>query len=139
MSVVRCGACKQYLKREDAVRNGVQSFHEECVAAAYKKVQTKKRKANTPDELRDSVLRIDGKCRFCGVRDDRPLHVHHVFYRSEQGPHEQSNLLSLHLGCHDEVHSDKRRYQRLCLGVIWLRSFGDKQITVKKLERMLDE
>lgn len=136
MSVVRCGVCKNYIKKEDAVRTNLQSFCEGCVTTAQKRPVSKKRKANTPDELRDSVLRLDGKCRFCGVRDDRPLHVHHVYYRSEQGPHEQSNLVSLHMGCHDEVHANKAKYQRLCLGVIWLRSFGDKHVTVKKLERM---
>jgi 5-methylcytosine-specific restriction endonuclease McrA len=138
MSVVKCGACKKYLPKEEAVRNGVQSFHPGCTADAYKKSRPKKRKANTPDDLRSSVLLLDGhRCRFCGVRRDGSLHVHHVFYRSQQGPHEQSNLISLCDECHDTVHSDKKRYQRLCLGVIWLRSMGDKRITIPRLEREL--
>lgn len=140
MPVVRCGACRQYLPRDEAVRNGVQSFHEDCVGAAYTHARPKPtKKKGVPSDLRDSVIRLDGgRCRFCGVRGDGDLHVHHVYYRSQGGPHEQSNLLSLCLGCHDTVHSNKGRYQRLCLGVIWLRAMGDKQMTVPRLEKMLD-
>jgi len=93
-----------------------------------------------PDGLRDSVVRLDGsRCRCCGSGRNGALHVHHVMYRSQGGPHEQSNLITLCVDCHMVVHSDKRRYQPLCLGVIWLRSFGDKQVTVRSLERKLSE
>jgi hypothetical protein len=142
MPKVRCASCKQYVDRDDAIRTGVQSFCKACgPVSAYVKRSSPKRskKKDTPDELRRRVMELDGnRCRFCG--GGRLLHVHHVVYRSQQGPHEQSNLVTLCLSCHDEVHSDKKRYQSLCLGLIWLRSvYGDKQMLIPRLERILHD
>lgn len=142
MPKVKCAGCGEYLERDEAVRNGVQSFHpEHMYSSAPSRPKPRKKKPGVTNDLRSTVLRLDGGCcRFCGVWGGESLHVHHVIYRSQGGPHEQSNLLSLCVGCHSEVHSDKRRFQRLCLGVIWLRSVnGDKRITVPRLERMLNE
>ena len=57
-------------------------------------------------ELCRVVLGRDGwKCRHCGLR--QMLHVHHVQYRSEMGPDESWNLLTLCSYCHEEVHAYK--------------------------------
>lgn len=139
MSKVRCLTCKNYVDKEDATKIGLSHVCSRCgILSTYNRNQPKKKKADIPDALRSKILRLDKKkCRFC--RSSSSLHLHHVIYRSEGGLHQESNLLTLCLSCHDIVHSDKRRYQRLCLGVIWLRAFGDRQITVPRLEKRLDE
>lgn len=44
------------------------------------------------------------KCRSCGSRN--ALHVHHIQFRSQQGPDEAYNLIVLCSSCHDGVHKD---------------------------------
>lgn len=52
-----------------------------------------------------SILRRDGwKCRSCFMRNN--LHVHHIIFRSQQGPDEEWNLITLCNSCHDGVHKD---------------------------------
>lgn len=110
-----------------------------------KKITRGKNRTNTPPWLRKQVLKIDNRCRFCGTQQN--LCVHHVYYRSqkcpylvepEDWPHLQSNLLTLCMDCHTIVHSNKRLYQPLCLGVIWLRSFGDHAVTIPALKKRLE-
>ena len=61
-----------------------------------------------PDQyalLVKQVLSRDGyKCRSCGSRNS--LHIHHIIFRSQQGPDEMWNLLALCSACHDGVHKD---------------------------------
>jgi HNH endonuclease len=55
-----------------------------------------------------SVLERDGwRCRNtqCGMRNN--LHVHHIIFRSELGPDESWNLVTLCSDCHDAVHAYK--------------------------------
>lgn len=47
-------------------------------------------------------------CRLCG---NVGVHAHHVRYRSEGGSHDERNLITLCLACHDVVHSDKGRWK----------------------------
>jgi hypothetical protein len=50
------------------------------------------------------VLRRDGwKCRNCGFRAN--LHVHHIWFRSQGGPDDIWNLVTLCNACHDGVHT----------------------------------
>ena len=50
-----------------------------------------------------SILQRDGyKCRSCGMRSN--LHVHHIQFRSQQGPDASWNLITLCSSCHDGVH-----------------------------------
>ena len=52
------------------------------------------------------VLNRDGwKCRSCGMRSG--LHVHHIQFRSQQGPDESWNLIALCSACHRGVHEYK--------------------------------
>ena len=52
-----------------------------------------------------AILQRDGwKCRSCGMRNS--LHVHHIVFRSQQGPDEAWNLITLCNACHDGVHKD---------------------------------
>lgn len=87
---------------------------------------------------RDVFIKDDWKCRFCR-RSSVALQCHHVIYRSEapNAPwlHEASNLITLCSRCHDKVHSDKKRWQSLCLGVVWIREVeGDRWCTIPSLE-----
>ena len=51
------------------------------------------------------VLGRDGwRCRSCGSRNS--LHIHHIIFRSQQGPDEAWNLIALCNSCHDGVHKD---------------------------------
>jgi len=54
-------------------------------------------------ELCHQVLGRDGwACRHCKFRGS--LHVHHIIFRSEGGPDELWNLITLCTWCHDAVH-----------------------------------
>ena len=62
-----------------------------------------------PDQyalLVKQVLSRDGyKCRSCGMRSN--LHVHHIQFRSQQGPDASWNLITLCCACHSGVHEYK--------------------------------
>jgi 5-methylcytosine-specific restriction endonuclease McrA len=50
-----------------------------------------------------SILQRDGyKCCSCGMRSG--LHIHHIIFRSQQGPDEACNLITLCSSCHEAVH-----------------------------------
>jgi len=63
----------------------------------------------SPEEYKALCKRVWGRdgwrCRRCGLRDH--LHCHHVQFRSQGGPDESWNLLSLCSECHDAVHNYK--------------------------------
>lgn len=42
------------------------------------------------------------RCRVCGVAQN--LHVHHILFRSQGGPDEDWNLITLCSSCHDVAH-----------------------------------
>lgn len=53
--------------------------------------------------LCQEILNRDGwKCRYCGFRNN--LHVHHIIFRSDNGPDESWNLITLCSSCHNGVH-----------------------------------
>jgi len=55
--------------------------------------------------LCSAVLYRDGwKCRYCGLRNN--LTVHHIIFRSDGGPDESWNLITLCNSCHNGVHVD---------------------------------
>lgn len=140
----KCGGCKGYFPMEQTIRqNGVQRFcSEEC---AYPKVtapkpmtpnKPKKKKPGVSTEVREAVLKRDkNRCRFCGTKNG--LHVHHVFYRSQGGEHVEHNLITVCYRHHDLIHSDKKRFQPLCLGVLWLSIVEARHMTIPRLERLL--
>lgn len=86
-----------------------------------------------PPGLRDEVLERDNRrCRFCG--GNRNLNAHHIDYRSQGGLHEAWNLIMLCDDCHMTVHSNKRRFQPLLRGYIWLVYVEGKQWMVPRIE-----
>ena len=54
-------------------------------------------------ELCRQVMERDHwKCQVCGSRNN--LQVHHQQLRSQQGPDEESNLITLCASCHEGLH-----------------------------------
>lgn len=155
---VKCGNCKKYIERDTSVHAGINYFCDaDCLSgkrmATAKKVSEKrkmdlgsthktKKQRRISRTKRDSndVFERDGfRCRYCGGRNN--LIVHHVIYRSEirnrQWKDELSNLLTLcNEPCHlSIIHSNKKKYQPLCLQIIWLREInGDKTTLIKDIE-----
>jgi hypothetical protein len=136
---VRCSYCKKYVLRDDAVRVGILAFCSDEHRQNYRfeqqrKQQVKNRKHQINPDLRQSVINADGGCcRFCGTTSN--LHVHHVKYRSEGGKDESNNLITLCVDHHGTVHSDKKRYQKLCLSIIEIReNYGFIRISIPAFE-----
>jgi hypothetical protein len=92
----RCGVCGEFWEH--------QSHKEEH-----------RRVVHPPNRSRKQGIRErDGKrCRFCGTT--KALHTHHIIYRSERGSNAEENLITLCLGHHDKVHSNKRHWQPVLL------------------------
>jgi 5-methylcytosine-specific restriction endonuclease McrA len=152
MSKRRCKHCREYFDRDGMVIRGMSAYcsNEHLVAdlnsVKYKSTISKRRNADLSSADREAIFRLDGhRCRYCG-KHSRNLAVHHIYYRSEakhepwlNQPH---NLITLcNYPCHlDIVHGNKRRYQALCLQVVWLRMLkNDKETTIAMLERQLNE
>lgn len=147
MPKVRCGGCKSYVNHENIYRkSGVMSV---CSPQCLTQVRTSRRqvKLQTP-KLRDRgdittamrkevLLRDRNSCRYCGT--NRDLQVHHIHYRSSGGPGENWNLLTLCGVHHQLVHSDKKVFLPLCLGVVWMSYMGPhRQITIPQLKRWVE-
>lgn len=119
------------------IQVGLSVFHsKECFWNKSKPKPLKRQKMAT--SLRDEVLALDRhSCRFCGTKRSK-LDVHHVIYRSGGGKDVRHNLLTLCSVCHDVVHSDRKRWQPLCLGVVWLRDVEGRHVDVPGLEKLLE-
>lgn len=63
--------------------------------------------------------------------------MHHVLYRSQQGPDHHSNLVTLCTTCHMRAHGNKRHWQPVLLGLIWLHYAEGRYMTVPEAERRL--
>lgn len=115
------------------LQSAVQAF---CTYECLKKKAPKTSSApqQIPQGLRKQIKKRDNhRCKYCGVPDHRRgrLSLHHVRYRSEGGPNTKENLITLCHECHAEVHTDKKRYQKLLLKVVDLANNG---ISVDVLE-----
>ncbi len=78
-----------------------------------------------PVAVRKRVRRRDGeRCRWCGSSSG--LEVHHILYRSELGPHEDRNLITLCNQHHALAHSSKSTYQPVLIET--LRLFYDEKV-----------
>lgn len=130
MSRFRCVNCGGFFDVSEVYRsmNGMsrvcseQCFNEKLRKKKSVKKSSVSRKVSTPvpPEVRREVMDRDGRvCRFCG--GSLFLHVHHISYRSEGGPHEVWNLIVLCDTCHAKVHGNKHRWQPVLRAYIWLR------------------
>jgi len=149
LSKVRCKGCKQYVERDSALRIGLSSYCDrDCLYSTQTKKPKQSKKVSTvnreplSEELRNYVLTKDrNRCRLCGKTNS--LAVHHVIYRSDKRnkrwQDQASNLITLCIECHIPIiHNNKKRWQKVCLGIIWLREVeGDRYTTIYKLEERL--
>lgn len=146
---VRCLSCKEYVPKEQARQVGLSYVcGDDCKADLRARTIVRQRTArgtgserrtdgHTPAPVRQAVLERDAyRCRFCGQANNH-LHVHHIVYRSQGGPHEGWNLITLCDEHHALVHSNKRRYMPLLRAVIWTTYVDKKKLLVPQLERML--
>lgn len=71
-----------------------------------------------PGSVRDHVRnRDENRCQWCGALDE--LQIHHVRYRSEGGPDNKRNLITLCAEHHQLAHSNKKKYQPVLLLWLW--------------------
>ena len=125
MSTVRCQGCRQYTDKEGCVPFGLGwCCDENC---RWQAVEKRRRRSSQPHDTRRTqivhrpnrdikaeIRERDGRrCRFCGTT--KALHVHHIRYRSEQGSNTPENLITLCMGHHDRVHSNKRHWQPILI------------------------
>lgn len=149
-SKFRCAGCREFKpmleRRRIGTNQGVCS--DECarIVMGKRPLQPARssgaappaaRRDDPPTAVRMRVITRDGaRCRFCGLR--RGDHLHHINYRSEGVDHQEHNLISLCHECHDRVHSNKRVWKPLLLGVIWL-TYQRRPVTVLALQRRLED
>lgn len=150
---MKCKSCGTKLDKDEVVRVGLSNYCSfECSwdkkptkkKTNAKKVASKPKIPSVSESVRDSVIARDNhRCRLCKGMDN--LAVHHVYYKSE-AKHEAwlnspQNLITLcnqpcHLGT---VHGNKKRFQPLCLGIIWLREVeNDRYTGIYDLEKRLE-
>lgn len=151
MAVVRCANCKQYTRREDAIRVGIQNFcQEECRARRKPKTRSKvqresfqKKKRIQQDREyaanRKVALDRDRHCRICRAREG--LQVHHIVFRSQGLDHGLHNLIVLCNACHsDYAHgAEAKKYRNLFRAYIWLRLVEDRcyAVLIPEIERAI--
>lgn len=152
---VRCHGCKEYIEKVEAIKSGLSYYCDNsCLYSRSNskrqnsaRATTAKRRQAKPGLSRaatEAILSRDGySCRYCGSSTN--LAVHHIYYRSDftnkKYENESWNLITLcNYPCHiDIVHGNKKRFQRLCLGVNWLRIVENISITIPKLEMRISE
>ena len=148
MSKVKCSLCKTYVNKDSAIYNGFSYFcsNEHLLE---KRIKLNKGKQNNTTKVastrndkvfdRQRILKRDRyRCRLCGQRNN--LAVHHIIYKSSYAnkkyQDEPSNLITLcNEPCHlTIVHGNKKKYQPLCLQIIWLTYINNNRyITINKL------
>lgn len=67
-----------------------------------------------PREVLQRVLdRDEGMCMNCGNSDPEELHPHHVVFRSQQGTHDEDNIVTVCWKCHDLLHRRRLFVKRI--------------------------
>lgn len=143
---VRCQGCRNYFPKEEAHRRMGLGYvcSEDCMFLTRDRSQqthTSSSASEIPTAVRSAVLARDlHQCRRCQTHRD--LHIHHISYKSQGVDHSPLNLVSLCGagnvdGCHGVVHSDKRIYQPLLRGVIWIQYVEDRYVTVPQFAQLI--
>lgn len=149
--MVRCGNCKEYVPKEEAVQVGIQNFCDSACQTTYrykkpkepKKAFQKKKRLQQDHEYaknRKLVLERDRFCRVCGGKEN--LQAHHVMFRSQAGAnHQQSNLILLCNECHATyAHGpEAKKYRNLFRAYIWLRMVENRCVNmlIPGVEKMI--
>jgi len=116
-------------------KRGLQYFCEETCKPLVK-VKTKTVKLSAFDReyelIRPAIVERDRVCRGCGAPGKE---VHHIYYRSEQEcTNSLLNLIYLCNKCHLLVHSDKKKYQPMLLGISWLYYTEGRRVSLTSFE-----
>lgn len=119
MSRYRCTICRGYFPLPPYRHLGIIRV---CSATCLRQLSRRGSRQPTkppdiPQATRVAVrIRDRHRCRYCGRAQG--LHDHHIRYRSERVDHSPDNLIVLCHEHHDLVHSDKGRWQPVCLAYI---------------------
>jgi RNA-directed DNA polymerase len=72
--------------------------------------------------------RQQGRCRQCGesLFNDEDLQVHHLLARSQGGKDSYSNLILVHLLCHQQIHAKTERAMSDC------RKYNDRELLTEE-------
>lgn len=131
----KCVNCKirtkKGIKYFFCVRRKAEIERKECEGCLYKEYKkaskmavkmrikpiSKKRVFVSTDTYYQVFEECDGRCMLCYTKNN--LHYHHIYYRSERKDliDEPSNGIMLCEKCHRLVHSNKRKYQPILLGI----------------------
>ena len=141
----RCADCGAWGRSDEMRKRGLSYVcAAPCDELAPPKPSRRRRPAGSriPPGTRRAVHFRDGcRCRWCGGSVNA---LHHVRYRSEGGPDDVDNLLSLCRRDHELAHSDKRRWQPVLLHVLaagkeqrWL-SVPEAEAELKGKERIVN-
>jgi 5-methylcytosine-specific restriction endonuclease McrA len=60
---------------------------------------------------REVLARDRWRCQWCGSMQQ--LQVHHIQFRSQAGPDEEHNLITLCASCHNQLHRTGSRFGNL--------------------------
>lgn len=146
MNKVLCQGCKVFRDRDDMKKVGLGYICDDaCMERVKERARQKhkrrrvERRPTSPNaDQRRRVRKRDGDCcRWCGTT--RALQVHHVRYLSQGGPNDMGNLVTLCLGHHEKVHSNKRVWQPVLLELLRLTEGGQFVTVPEVYERMKAE
>lgn len=139
-SKARCKGCKQYRYQKVMRKVGLSYYCPTCkpqqARNTTRRSESGKHAAKSiPPWLRQEVLDRDGRmCRWCGTSSG--VELHHILYRSQQGKHENGNLITLCGSCHKGergVHSNKALYQPVLRAIIWRQYVHREYVTVPQM------
>jgi hypothetical protein len=121
MGTYRCLGCREYHRKPAHRDIGLGSVCSDACASDLSRRSVKRSTKKGPDTVPTLAAiavrtRDAGRCRYCGIT--RGLHTHHIRYRSEGIDHSVSNLITLCQEHHALVHSNKRRWQPVCLAYV---------------------
>ncbi len=91
-----------------------------------------KRQAAKARDLTSSKQKLakrqQGRCRQCGetLFNDEELQVHHLLARSQGGKDSYSNLVLVHLLCHQQIHAQTERMMSDC------RKYNDRELLTQE-------
>lgn len=136
----KCNVCNTYWAASTFYRPGICSldcFIEKAKAKNRRRSERRTARYGTSSLTIATKRRVrnrDGnRCRWCSDPDE--LQVHHINYRSQGGPDEDWNLITLCGECHRRAHGNKRVWQPVLRGVIWLHYVEGKRVTVAQFAR----
>ena len=88
-------------------------------------------------EVYEKIVEEQPYCMICGSTNF--LHIHHIYYRSQLGLTTEKNLIRLCNKCHNMVHSNKKKYQKMLLEIQY-KKYGyfkkEEVIKCKKYGKM---